>query len=144
MSHVLLFQILEWLEFEITSEMEPKMHWVIEDLGENKACVEAEGWNQSEEVKLNDSSRHNNLRDMPQRNDDSELLVGKHMVNMVSEEEGLEFLFSNLVGDCVLVVELKSMLLVFDSCPDDASKDEVAEAEEGMIQNASFFILEIL
>jgi hypothetical protein len=35
MSHVFFFQILERLKFEITSEVEPEVHGVVEDLGKN-------------------------------------------------------------------------------------------------------------
>ena len=35
MSHVFFFQILERLKFEVTSEVEPEVHGVVEDLGKN-------------------------------------------------------------------------------------------------------------
>jgi len=32
MSHMLFFELLEWLKLEVSSEMEPKMHGIIKDL----------------------------------------------------------------------------------------------------------------
>lgn len=65
MSHMLLFQVLEWFELEVTSEMEPEMHRVVENLSKHETTVESDGGNESEKVKLNDSCANDYLRDMP-------------------------------------------------------------------------------
>jgi len=43
----------------------------------------------------------------------------------------------------MLVVELESVLLVLNGSPDHAPKQEISEAEKGLVEEASVFVLEI-
>jgi len=43
----------------------------------------------------------------------------------------------------MLVVELESVLLVLNGCPDHTSKQEISEAEKGLVKEASVFVFKI-
>mgnify|MGYP006117979119 CR=1 FL=1 len=74
-SHVLLLHILEELDFEVTSEMEPEMHGVIVHLRDDEPRHKASSENDTQEVMLKCPNPACNFQDMPEWNYNSKLLV---------------------------------------------------------------------
>ena len=125
MSHVLFFQILEKLDLEVSTKVEPEMHRVIEHLREKKPWHEARSEDYPQEVLLKGPDSTSNFKDMPERYDNSIFLVRVHMMDMVVSEKWKNVFFSDLVRNLMLVVKLKSMLLILKECPEDYSSYKV-------------------